>query len=197
MNAAVKTDSFARLLESEAKGFFFLKLALADHTNEQKLVAIVNRAHSLYDRIVADQDLSAFQPFFSFRRAGERIELVISREPSGEEMQEMGHLVLTTVHDPLAHGSILALETSLPIPVQQLTKLTLADLKKQLELYYELVDVCTATTISRMVKSFEEIQQSCTAACWTYDLSSSTEKVGLRVRKNGKSWLVLFVDIHV
>lgn len=197
MNVVVQ-DPFARLLAGEARGFFFLKFALSDHTTEQKLVAIVNRTHSVYDRAVADQGLAAFSPYFKFYRAGENIEIAILRELGPrEEPQEMGRVLLTCVYDPTADAQVVALPTKLPLPEQKTCKLTLDELKKRLEIFYELVDVCTSNTLARMVKSFEEIQQACACADWAYDLSSGDEKVGLRVRKNGKSWMVMFVDVQL
>lgn len=197
MNAVVQMDPFARLLESQAKGFFFLKLALGDYTSEQKLLAIVNRAHSLYDRAVAENNDSSFLPVFSFRRDGEKIQLVITRENGAtQEPTETGVLVLAPVLDSQGRHTVLALETTLPIPHRKLKDLSLDQLKKELELYYELLGVCTASVLGRLVKSCEELQVTCEAD-WRYDLSSSDDKIGISVRKNGKRLVVLFAETHM
>lgn len=199
MNTVVPTGPFERLLQSDAKGFFFLKFALADFTNEQKLVSIVNRAHSLYDHVIAERELDNFSPLFTFRRGeGEQILLVIAREASSlNEPIEIGHVALTPILDPVYKQPILDLVSTLPIPHQKLQNLSLAELKKHLEIYYELVDVCTATWVARMVKTFEELEQACSGTQYQYDLSSDEHKLGLSVRKNGKRTMMLLTALHV
>lgn len=196
--AAIQSGPFDALLRSDAKGFFYLRLALQEYTNDQKLMAIVNRAHGLYDRAVADNDMTSFAPLFTFRREDDKVVLVISKEGWGEIPDiELAQLPLTPVIDPVSQQPILALATSLPVPCQRLQNLSLADLKVHLELYYELVDICTANMIHRLVKSFTEIEQACTGALWRYDLSSSEERLGLSVRKNDKRWMVNIVDLSL
>lgn len=195
MTAVEQRDPFQSLLESEARGFFFLKRLLADQTTEQKLTSIVNKAEGVYDRAVAAGSLPSFQPYFNFVREGGVIKLLISQESGGEDDSKViGEVLLTPVICPINKHWIVALCTELPVPDKLLENLALEELKRELELYYELLDVCNGNLLCRMVKSFEEIEQGCKAV-YRYDLTSTAKHIGLSVRKDEHRNFCMFIEL--
>lgn len=192
--SAAQFDHFSQLLNSEARGFFFLRHALAAHTTEQKLVSILNKAEEVYDRAVANLNLPSPQPYFNFVREGDKIKLLISREPSAvNEGVTLGEVILTPVIEPVHKSWIVALATHLPVPVRQLKELEMKQLLKEIELYYELLDICSGNLLCRAIKSFQETEQAC-AAVWRYDLSSNEHKLGLSATKDGKRQSLILID---
>lgn len=196
MSSIAQRDPFERLLQSSAKGFFFLKQALADHTTEQKLASIINKAHGVYDRGVENQQLECFQPYFTFATddAG-HVKIVISREASGaKDALVLGEVLLTRMLDPVHKQPILAVTTDLPMPRKRLKNLPMRQLLQELELYYELLDVCNGNLLNRLVKTFQETETACPAV-YRYELSSTESHVGLSVKKNDKRHFVMFVEL--
>lgn len=197
MTASIPRDPFERLLQSSAKGFFFLKQALADHTSEQKLASIINKTHGVYDRGVENQQLECFQPSFTFVADGPYVKILITREASrSSDELLLGEVVLTRLLDPVHKQPILAVSTDLPVPEKQLEALKLPQLLQELELYYELLDVCNGNLLNRLVRTFQETETACPAV-YRYDLTSTENNVGLSVTKNGKRHFVMFIELKL
>ena len=102
--------TFEKLLDSEAKGFFYLKFALEDHTTAETLDAIVRRAHALYDEAVASERITSFTPSFVFICQGGQVVMRIQKaETSCEEECVVAELPLAVLYDITSHSEVLTL----------------------------------------------------------------------------------------
>jgi hypothetical protein len=186
-----------RLSQSQAKGFFFVKFALADFTTEQKLDSIMRKTHAVYDRAVTELGISMFLPSFVFQPDCETggIRMKIQRElVAGEVAQEVGEIRLVQGIDAATQQPALELASETTLPLQRLRKLSLVELNKRLGIYIELLDAPHATLLERLVKTFGDIELLAPAA-YTYDLTCTQETVGVSSSKDGHRNLVLAVHL--
>lgn len=179
-------SAFEKLLISEAKGFFYLKFALSNYTTEQKLDAILKKAHALYDGAVQAQGISSFMPDFIFREMpGDRIHVVIRRlETSSEDELIIGEVEMVPVLDPVSKTMVLALSTDLPVPSKKIKRLTLEQLKEELHLYYELLGSPQVAMLYSHLQMLGELTQHDPRSSYTFDLSSDEKMVGISCSRN-------------
>jgi len=99
---------FEKLLSSEAKGFFYLKFALTDHTTEETLDAILSRAHAVYDQALARGEITSFTPSFVFVCQNNEVVMRIQKaETSCEPEVVVGEIALQVTLDPISRARVL------------------------------------------------------------------------------------------
>lgn len=104
--------TFERLLDSEAKGFFFLKFALQEHTTTVSLNAIVQKAHHIYDEALAADKIPAFSPSFVFLCKNAHVWMRIQKEETAlEDTLVVGEFELEIFTDTVSGAKALRLPT--------------------------------------------------------------------------------------
>ena len=123
MSAVLKSSASVRLAPaiSEhstligyiAKGMFFLRMAMTEHTDGASLMEIITRAQELYNKTV-DEKVMNYRPLFKFRVLdNEHLELNMYREGAGaDEDVCQGTIKLALEHRPALHGHIIVLDPS-------------------------------------------------------------------------------------
>lgn len=198
MQCIQNTEVISRLLEAEAKGFFFVKFALTEFTSELKLDAIMRKAHAVYDRAVTELALPTLSPSFSFRVGEEagKFTMLIQKDASRlEGKQVIAEVGLALVQDPVSKRPVVVLATETDLPTQKLRGLSLVELKKHMEVYFEVLNPPHSVLLDRLIKTFCDIEQT-DKSVYTYDLTSSQFTVGISSHKDGHRNLVLAVHLQ-
>lgn len=106
------------LISYEAKGMFFLRMAMTEHTDGPNLLDIAEKAQELYNRTLGDRNLG-WRPIFRFKVLdGEHIELGMFREGVGAEEDECQGTIKLALLQRTAYDSILVLDPSEVTPKQ-------------------------------------------------------------------------------
>jgi hypothetical protein len=101
------------LIGYTAKGLFFLRMAMTEHTDGPNLLQIARRATEMYNATINEKSL-CYQPVFKFRVVDdEHLELQLFREGRGSEDDVcQGRIKLAFEHRPAMHGHIIVLDPS-------------------------------------------------------------------------------------
>ena len=95
-----KLSVFATLFSYEAKGLFFLRYALNEHTSSAGLDSIMKKAMALYDASL-DENKIAFTPCFKFAEVDGKVKMTIRRCPClGHTDLHIADVMLIAVADP-------------------------------------------------------------------------------------------------
>ncbi len=109
-SAAVELHS--TLLGYTAKGLFFLRMAMTDHTDGPNLLEIAQKATDMYNATINEVS-PCYQPYFRFRVLdGEHIELQMYREGWGAEENELKGTLKLALHQRTPWENILVLDPS-------------------------------------------------------------------------------------
>lgn len=111
--AAAPISQHSTLLGYTAKGMFFLRMAMTEHTDGTNLLEIAAKAQEMYNKTI-NEKVMCYQPTFKFRVLdNEHIELCMYREGVGQaEDVCQGTIKLALEHRPAMHGHIIVLDPS-------------------------------------------------------------------------------------
>jgi len=111
--AAAPIHQHATLLGYTAKGLFFLRMAMTEHTDGANLLEIAHKAQEMYNKTI-NEKVMCYQPTFKFRMLdNEHIELSMYREGAGKDEDVcQGTIKLALEHRPALHGHIIVLDPS-------------------------------------------------------------------------------------
>ena len=105
-------DQHTTLLGYEAKGLFFLRMALREHTDSPNLLEIAQRATEMYNGTINER-AACYQPFFRFHVLDDsHLELRMYREGVGAEEDQLKGTIKLALHQRTQYESIIILDPS-------------------------------------------------------------------------------------
>ncbi|MNU19548.1 hypothetical protein D3C71_77770 [compost metagenome] len=118
LKPTAKVSQHQTLISYEAKGMFFLRMAMTEHTDGPNLLEIAKRAQALYNTTI-DERRPCYQPVFRFKvMDDEHVELRMFRSGTGQDEDVcQGTIKLALLHRT-PYDSILVLDPNEVEPQQ-------------------------------------------------------------------------------